>query len=68
MQVGFKACAAGQKEQEANNLLEKRIKAGGPMDFQKTVETAILTLQTVVGHDLKPTDLEVAFVTGRDSR
>lgn len=27
--LGFKACAAGGKEQEANNFLEKRVKAAG---------------------------------------
>lgn len=61
--VGMKAAAAGPKEQEANNYLEKKIKANPKMTFAETIETAILALQTVVGADLKPTDLEVAICT-----
>jgi len=61
--VGYKACAAGQKEQEANNFLEKKIKANPNMSFQQTVATAIIALQTCVGSDLKPADIEVAVVT-----
>lgn len=33
------------------------------MTHAKTIEAAILALQTVAGSDLKPTDLEVAIVT-----
>jgi len=61
--VGFKACAAGAKEQEANNWLEKKLKSHPDLTFQQTIETAILALQQVVGSDLKPTDLEVGVVT-----
>jgi len=67
--LGFIACAAGSKEQEANNLLEKRVKAAtNPMDMKAAMETAIIALQTVVGADLKPTDLEVGIVTKADPR
>lgn len=61
--MGYKGCAAGNKEQEANNFLEKRVKANAEMSFDQTVETAIIALQKCVGADLKPTDLEVAVVT-----
>lgn len=61
--TGFKACSAGAKEQEANNFLEKRMKANSEMTYEQTIETAIIALQTVVGSDLKPGDLEVAIVT-----
>jgi len=64
--VGMKAAAAGPKEQEANNYLEKKIKANANMTFDETIETAILALQTVVGADLKPTDLEVAVCRKSD--
>jgi 20S proteasome subunit alpha 1 len=64
--TGFKACSAGAKEQEANNALEKRIKANDEMTFEETIECAITTLQTVVGSDLKPNDIEVAVVTVDD--
>jgi 20S proteasome subunit alpha 1 len=65
--VGYKACSAGQKEQEANNHLEKRIKANPDMKTKDVIETAIIALQTVVGSDLKPSDLEVGMVT-KDNR
>jgi 20S proteasome subunit alpha 1 len=61
--MGYKACSAGQKEQEANNFLEKKFKANPEPDFEQAIETAIIALQTCVGADLKPTDLEVAVVT-----
>jgi 20S proteasome subunit alpha 1 len=64
--LGFKACSAGQKEQEANNFLEKRIKAKPNLNEKETIETAITCLQTVVGSDLKATDLEVAIVSKRN--
>jgi len=61
--VGYKACSAGQKEQACNNMLEKKIKANPNMSLDQAVETAIVTLQTVLGQDIKPTDIEVAMVT-----
>lgn len=67
--LGFKACAAGSKEQEANNYLEKKIKsANDQLGYSKTIEIAILALQTVVGSDLKPSDLEVAVVTSDNTK
>jgi len=33
------------------------------MTLQQAMETAIIALQTVIGSDLKPTDLEVAVVS-----
>jgi len=72
--LGFKACAAGNKEQEANNYLEKKIRNAeshateGKLEFNKVIETAILALQTVVGSDLKPNDLEVAVLTKQQPR
>jgi len=66
--LGFHACAAGAKEQEANNFLEKRVKANESMTMSQAMETAIIALQTVVGSDLKPTDLEVGVVTKEHPR
>jgi len=66
--LGFKACAAGQKEQEANNFLEKKVKANPNMDHKQAVECAIITLQTVIGSDLKPTDLEIGVVTKQNPK
>eukprot|EP00808_Paulinella_micropora_P000745 g32368.t1 len=61
--MGYKACSAGPKEQEANNLLEKKLKAKPEMDFKEALKCAVLTLQTVVGSDLKPSDIELAVMT-----
>ena len=68
--LGFVACAAGSKEQETNNFLEKKVKAmkGESMTMEQAMETAIIALQTVVGQDLKPTDLEVGIVTTAQPR
>lgn len=64
--LGMKACAAGPKEDQANNYLEKKIKAGQSLSYDETMELAIVTLQTVVGSDLKPADLEVAVCRSTD--
>ena len=62
--AGYSACSAGQKEQEANNLLEKSVKKHKEegMNFEQTIETAVVSLQTVVGSDLQPTDIEISVV------
>jgi 20S proteasome subunit alpha 1 len=65
---GYKACSAGPKEQESNNYLEKKIKANSNMNFNSAIEAAILTLQTAVGSDLKPTDIEIGVVTKENPR
>jgi 20S proteasome subunit alpha 1 len=64
--VGMKACAAGTKEQEANNFLEKKVKENPAMSFEEAVELAVVCLQTCVGADLKPTDLELAVCTAEN--
>jgi len=61
--LGFKGCAAGAKEQEAHNFLEKKYKNNPSFTVKETIETAIIALQNVVGSDLKPGDLEVGIVT-----
>lgn len=60
--VGYKACAAGTKDTEANTFLEKKLKNAEPMDFTNTVQTAISALQNVLSEDFKPTEIEVAVV------
>jgi len=66
--LGFKACSAGAKEQEANNFLEKKIKETPDLTFKQAVETAIVSLQTVIGSDLKASDIEVAVVTKKNPK
>ena len=52
---------AGQKEQEANNWLEKRYKtdANPALSYDDTVQLALACLQNVLGSDLKADDVEV---------
>ncbi len=74
--IGYKAIAAGHKEQEANNLLEKKFKTkqeeckegetAAELSYDEAMESAILTLQTVLGSDVKPTDIEVGVIQSSD--
>merc|ERR1712070_382165 len=63
---GYKACASGHKEQEAINHLEKKMKAEGAEDrgFDATVQTAISSLQSVLGVEFRASELEVGVVQG----
>jgi len=62
--VGFKATSAGQKEQEANNFLEKRYKteANPQLSYNDTVQLALACMQNVLGSDLKASDVEASVV------
>lgn len=59
--LGYKGCAAGVKEQEATNNLEKKIKGGMALSRDTIVQEAIASLQEVLGADFKPTEIEVAL-------
>ena len=62
--AGYKACAAGNKEVEAVNFLEKKIKRESNVnDVDGACRVAISTLQHVLGEDVKAKELEVAVVT-----
>jgi len=68
--AGYKATSSGQKEQEANNFFEKKIK-GAPdaaYGYDETVQTALGCLQNVVGADLKASDVEICVVRASDPR
>lgn len=62
--VGYKATSSGQKEQEANNFLEKRYKAelNPSLSYDDTVQLALACLQNVLGSDLKAPDIEACVV------
>lgn len=66
--VGYKATAAGAKDQEAINWLEKQHKStdGGTdtLSYEETVQMAISALQHVLAEDLKCSDIEVGVVAG----
>lgn len=60
---GYKATAAGVKEQEAVNFLEKQFKDGeSKRSTDDTVQLAIECLQTVLSADFKAQEIEVAVV------
>jgi len=61
--LGYKACAAGAKEQEATNALEKVVRKKEALSSTETIQSAIECLQTVLAVDFKPADIEVAIVT-----
>lgn len=62
--VGYRATAAGTKEQEATNMLEKKFKDGdsSAMGFEATVQAAIDTLQSVLSEEFKASEIEVGVV------
>jgi len=59
---GYKATSAGTKDQEAQNFLEKKVKANPNMDFETTVHTAITCLQSVLSADFRANEIEVGVV------
>merc|ERR1719174_3062850 len=61
--AGYKACAAGAKESEAQNALEKIVKKKQALPEAETIQQAITCLQTVMGMDFKDTDIEVGIVS-----
>jgi 20S proteasome subunit alpha 1 len=60
--VGYKATAAGAKQAEAENFLEKKIKQDPSWSEQETIEEAIGALGSVLGQDFKASEVEVAVV------
>jgi 20S proteasome subunit alpha 1 len=64
--VGYKGTAAGPKQQEALNHLEKKLKnkdcAEG--DWKEVVELAITTLSTVLSMDFKKGEIEIGIAGG----
>mmetsp|Transcript_2656 Transcript_2656/g.3007 ORF Transcript_2656/g.3007 Transcript_2656/m.3007 type:complete len:247 (-) Transcript_2656:545-1285(-) len=61
--VGYKATAAGVKENEAINFLEKKLKSNPQYSYDEAVQTAISALQAVLSEDLKSSEIEVAVVS-----
>jgi len=59
---GYKAAAAGAKEQEAQNALEKIVKKKEALPEKETIQQALGCLQAVMGMDFKAGDIEVGLV------
>ncbi|SCZ98733.1 BZ3500_MvSof-1268-A1-R1_Chr7-1g09255 [Microbotryum saponariae] len=67
--VGFHATAAGQKQQEAINLLEKGYKKGWKLArLDDVVELALTSLSTVLATDLKKGEVEIGVCGGEERR
>ena len=64
--TGYKATASGPKQQEAMNLLEKKLKNKEHAEgsWEEVVELAITALSTVLSVDFKKGELEVGIVGG----
>merc|ERR1711972_479323 len=60
---GYRAAAAGTKDQEAFNALEKIVKKQIPFPEAETIQQAIGCLQSVLGMDFKAADIEVGVVS-----
>lgn len=58
------ATAAGAKEQEAINWLEKKVGDMPSLDMAATIQLAIAALQTVLSTDFRGTEIEVGVVVG----
>jgi len=63
---GYKATAAGAKEQEATNYLEKQYKANASMNDDDTIQTAITCLQSVLSADFRATEIEIGVIVGKE--
>eukprot|EP00918_Siedleckia_nematoides_P093200 GHVU01204581.1.p3 GENE.GHVU01204581.1~~GHVU01204581.1.p3 ORF type:complete len:117 (+),score=28.89 GHVU01204581.1:471-821(+) len=61
--AGYKACAAGTKEQEATNVLEKVLKKRPRSNEAETVMAALESIQSVLSIDVKASDVEVGIIT-----
>lgn len=67
--IGYRACSAGSKEQEAHNQLEKKIKQDSePLSYEETLEVAITSLQEVLGTDIRAQSIEVGVVRSTDMK
>lgn len=66
--IGYRACATGEKEQEATNFLEKKLKTNPNLTPKETVLLAIASLQTVLSIDFKKDDIEVGVVSADSPR
>jgi 20S proteasome subunit alpha 1 len=64
----FFATAAGPKEQEAMNFLEKRVTEMKEMQVDQVVRTAITCLGHVLGSDFRGNEIEVAQVNGKKGK
>jgi 20S proteasome subunit alpha 1 len=61
--MGYKAISSGNKDQDAINFLEKKLKSKPKYNLEEAVQTAINSLQQVLSIDFKSNELEVGIVS-----
>jgi 20S proteasome subunit alpha 1 len=61
--TGYRATTAGNKHQDGINYLEKKLKKNPALNFDDSVELAVLTLSNTLSLDFKPADIEIGYVT-----
>ena len=59
----WQATGAGGKDQEAENFLEKKVKADSSFSYDETVQLAIGALQNVLSEEFKATEIQVGVVS-----
>jgi 20S proteasome subunit alpha 1 len=61
--IGYRATAAGAKEDDANNWLENKFKKKPVLDQKLAIQMALNCAQTILATELKKTDIEVGIVS-----
>jgi 20S proteasome subunit alpha 1 len=65
--VGYKATAAGEKEQSATNQLEREFKKKSNFNRDDTLKTAVKALQNTLSMEFRSTDIEIGIATKDDT-
>jgi len=61
--IGYRATAAGAKEEDGNNWLENKFKKKPVLDQKQTIQLALNCVQSILATELKKTDIEVGIVS-----
>ena len=64
--VGYKATAAGEKEQGVTNQLEREIKKKSDLGRDECMRVAVKALQNTLSMEFRNTDIEIGMVTVED--
>lgn len=61
--AGYRACVSGVKEQEAVNMLEKRLQDNPTLSTDDTIQLAIESLQNVLLEEFQADEIEIGVVS-----
>ena len=64
--VGYKATAAGEKEQSATNQLEREFKKKSDFSRDDAVRIAVKALQNTLSMEFRATDIEIGIASVED--